>query len=299
MRIIIFTTGLFGKTGICTWVQNFVANMHTEHEIVVLSATFSDYMQSELSKYAECVTYDKDITYECDIYLHNFQDNALKPNIHARHTFILLHCNYAKMRHSNTFDRGIKYIAVSEDSAEAMRKVYKIDCVAIEPFHVEHKPNKVLRLVSATRLTTEKGYLRMVKLAELLKANHVRFQWLVFSEYEKKIADIPEFINMGAMPNDVILDYMADADYLVQLSDHEGYGYSVHEALSVGTPCLVTDLPVFQNVIVNGYNGYRLPLDMQNINISEIVNNIPLGYEINGKSTDTLKDKWGRLINED
>lgn len=296
-RITIYTAGLFGKTGLSTWVRNFVQQMFDRYEITLLSGTFGDDILEEMKLLARCEVYDKDKQYECDILLHNFQDNAIKPNIHARHTFILLHCDYAKMRHSNTFRTDLKYIAVSEQASEHMRKVYGIDCIAIEPFLVSHTPNRVLKLVSATRLTTEKGYLRMVKLCELLKANNIRFQWLVFSEYEKKIADIPEFINMGQQPNDVVMDYMADADYTVQLSDHEGWGYSVHESLSVGTPCLVTDIPVFRGVIVDGYNGYRLPLDMADIDVLGIARTIPNRFKY-GSKIDTLKNEWGRVLNE-
>jgi len=298
MHIIIYTAGLFGKTGLSTWVKNFVYQMFDKYEITLLSGTFGNDILEEMQLCTHCEVYDKDEEYECDILLHNFQDNAVKPNIHARQTFILLHCDYAKMSHSNTFQTDMKYITVSEEATEHMRKAYKIDCIAIEPFLVSHTPNRVLKLVSATRLTKEKGFLRMVKLCELLKANEIRFQWLVFSEYDKKIADIPEFICMGQRPNDVVMDYMADADYTVQLSDHEGWGYSVHESLSMGTPCLVTDIPVFRDVITNGYNGYRLPLDMADIDIDGIVKAIPKSF-VYGSKIDTLKDKWGRIFNED
>jgi len=298
MHIMIFTAGLFGKTGLSTWVKNFVYQMFDKYEITLLSGTFGADILDEMQMLTHCRVYDKNEEYECDILLHNFQDNAVKPNIHARHTFILLHCDYAKMRHSNTFSTDLKYIAVSEKSADNMRKVYGIDCIAIEPFLVSHTPNRVLKLVSATRLTNEKGYLRMVKLCELLKAKGIRFQWLVFSEYEKKIGDTPEFINMGQQPNDVVMDYMADADYTVQLSSHEGWGYSVHESLSVATPCLVTNIPVFRDVITDGYNGYRLPLDMADIDVETIATAIPRAFAY-GSNIDTLREKWGRVLDED
>ena len=296
MNITIFTAGLFGKTGLSTWVKNFVYQMYDKHDITLLSGTFGVDILEEMQRLTHCRVYDKNEEYKCDILLHNYQDNAVKPNIHAKKTFIMLHCDYGKISRFDSFDKNFKYIAVSEKAAENMRKVYGVDCVAIEPFLTNHTPNKVLKLVSATRLTKEQGFLRMVKLCELLKPNNIRFQWLVFSEYDKKIADMPEFICMGQQPNDVVMDYMADADYVVQLSDHEGWGYSVHEALSVGTPCLVTDIPVFKDVIVNGVTGYRLPLDMKDIDLTTILTHIPKGYNYYTK-TEELKTKWGGLIN--
>jgi len=299
MRIIIFTAGLLGKTGLYTWTRNFAINMRNDHSITVMCATFNEDIKADLSQYADCVVYEKDATYDCDILLHNFQDNAIKGNIHADKVFVLLHCNYAKMRHSNAFERDIKYIAVSEDTARGMRNAYKVDCEAIEPFMPDYKPKKVLRLVSATRLTTEKGYQRMVKLCQLLRKNDIRFQWLIFTDSFKPVEGYPEFINMGSQPNDVVMDYMADADYVVQLSDHEGFCYSVHEALSVGTPCLVTDIPIFRDAVENGYNGYRLPLDMQDINIMDITENRPLGYRFNAKSNEDLREQWEGVLHED
>jgi glycosyltransferase involved in cell wall biosynthesis len=42
-----------------------------------------------------------------------------------------------------------------------------------------------------------------------------------------------------------IRDYIADADYLVQLSDTEAWSYSVLESLSLGTPVITTPIPCF------------------------------------------------------
>ena len=91
-----------------------------------------------------------------------------------------------------------------------------------------------------------------------------------------------------------MLNYMADADYTIQLSDSEGFCYAVHESLSVGTPVIVTDIPIFK-MIVNGYNGYRLPLDMSKIPIDEIINNIPKGFMYHTEQA-ALKNKWQNLI---
>ena len=70
--------------------------------------------------------------------------------------------------------------------------------------------------------------------------------------------------------------YIANADYLVQLSDNEGYCYSVVEALTQGIPVLVTPCPVFNEIgLINGENCYILPYDMNELPIDDIYNNIP------------------------
>ena len=64
---------------------------------------------------------------------------------------------------------------------------------------------------------------------------------------------------------------MAKADYLVQLSDSEGYSYSIVEALSVGTPVICTEFGVAKEQgVENGKTGFILPFDMSDIPVEEI-----------------------------
>ena len=68
-----------------------------------------------------------------------------------------------------------------------------------------------------------------------------------------------------------ICDYVADSDYLVQLSDSEAYCYSVVEALTVGTPVIVTPCPVLEEIgVKEGVNGFYVPFDMDDIPVKEI-----------------------------
>ena len=68
-----------------------------------------------------------------------------------------------------------------------------------------------------------------------------------------------------------ILDFVAKADYLVQLSDSEGYSYSIVEALSVGTPVICTEFGVAaEQGVENGKTGFILPFDMSEIPVEEI-----------------------------
>ena len=68
-----------------------------------------------------------------------------------------------------------------------------------------------------------------------------------------------------------IIDFIANADYLVQLSDTEGYSYSIVEALSVGTPVICTAFAVAEEQgIVNGKTGFILPMDMSDIPVDAI-----------------------------
>lgn len=70
-----------------------------------------------------------------------------------------------------------------------------------------------------------------------------------------------------------IINYIAEADYLVQLSDQRRtvIGYAPVEALSVGTPVIVTPCESFLEIgVKNNKNGFIVDFDMQNINYIDI-----------------------------
>lgn len=92
------------------------------------------------------------------------------------------------------------------------------------------KPKKVLNLISATRLTEEKGRDRMIKLGNILNNAEIPYLWTIFTNDSRKIQND----NIVYMPPRLdIIDYIANADFLVQLSDCEAYCYSVVESLTV------------------------------------------------------------------
>jgi hypothetical protein len=91
-----------------------------------------------------------------------------------------------------------------------------------------------------------------------------------------------------------IRDYIADADYLVQLSDTEAFSYSILESLCLGTPVIITPIPSsIEMGVKNGINGYILDFSMEDIPIIQIYKNIP---KIAFKSPKDIYDKL--LINE-
>ena len=73
-----------------------------------------------------------------------------------------------------------------------------------------------------------------------------------------------------------IRDYIADADYLVQLSDTEAFSYSILESLCLGTPVIITPIPSsIEMGVKNGLNGYILDFSMEDIPIMDIYEKIP------------------------
>ena len=187
----------------------------------------------------------------------------------------------------NTHPKLTKYLGVSKQVCKTYKEVTGFDTELVyNPIEID-KPKKVLNLISATRLSAEKGKNRMKKLANILNEAGIPYLWLIFTDDINAIEN-PNIIYMK--PRLDIINFIANADYLVQLSDNEGYCYSVVEALSVETPVIVTDCPVFKEIGVNKNNGFILDFDLSNVPIEEIYKGLPK-FEYTPK-----KDVWGDIL---
>ena len=295
-EIIIYTNSLTELCGLYMWTVNFVKQFENR-KIRILSRMFQPSLRKELEQFAECEVIDLSKTYKCITLIQNFQIDKLPINIIASQTYVVLHCDYQDLDFD--FDRNLNYIAVSVSAQNAFKSRFGIECGTILPFMPKSPKKRVYKFISATRLNKAKGLDRMLQLAELFKQKGICYQWIVYCERDITSTsfrcDYPEIIIANAVSNDKMLSYMADADYTIQLSDSEGFCYAVHESLMIGTPCLVTDIPVFENVIGNGFNGYKLPLDMQGIDIDMILNEIPTGFIYYNKTNEAV-EQWSDLL---
>ena len=158
------------------------------------------------------------------------------------------------------------------------------------------KTNKILKLISCTRLDGQKGWHRMQQMMNMMRNAGIKFQWDIFTNSFQK-CDYEE-VRFYTQRYD-IWDYLANADYTVLLSDSEGLPYTVQESLQYQVPCIVSDVGGNTELITDGVNGYVVPLDMK-FDINKI-KNIPKCKEYNNHSLeDWLKylDYKGKIIDE-
>lgn len=162
-------------------------------------------------------------------------------------------------------------------------KYYGVSQVACDSFHkLTGKPvellynpidisdtKRTLLLVSATRLSFEKGADRITKLATAFEQNDIPYIWIIFTDKYQGGVSGHNFVYVD--PTLDISDYLRKADYVVQLSDSEAFCYTVVEALMLGTPVIVTKCPVFKELgIKNGVNGFLVNFDMTDLPIADI-----------------------------
>ena len=182
-----------------------------------------------------------------------------------------------------------KFVGVSQLACDTFKEVTGQSVELVYNPVVPMKPQKALNLISATRLTKEKGASRIRKLSEALDKNGINYTWQIFTDARPK--DWSENV-VFREPRLDILPYIASADYLVQLSDTEGYCFSVVEALCLGTPVIVTPCPVYEELGLNKTNSITLPFDMSEVPVPEIVKGKrKFKYE-------PPADRWGELLAE-
>ena len=248
----------------------YLAKKYSDWDITIYYKTGDPKQINRLKKYVRVKKFEGQHI-ECDKAFFNFNLETID-NFEAKEYIQIAHGDYKAMGiKPNTHKKITKYLGVSKQVCKTFKEITGLDIeLAYNPLEID-KPKKVLNLISATRLTKEKGKNRIKKLASMLDKAGIPYLWTIFTDDTNAI-DNPNIAYMK--PRLDIINYIANADYLVQLSDNEGYCYSIVEALSVGTPVIVTDVPVFKEIGVNKDNSFILDFDLSNVPIEEIYKGI-------------------------
>ncbi len=256
--------------GVETYCYEMGLKFGKDYDITVLYQNGDADMMNHIAEVARVIRYNPGDKIICDVFIFGWGHDILD-HVEAKEYIQTFHADYIN-RHLNPCHdpRITKRFGVADNTTNGIREHYKwakdIETM-YNPYTVK-KPKKVLNLISATRLTHEKGFDRMVKLADALDEAGIPFHWTVYTDIPREFPNKSVSIMKHRLD---ILDFIADSDYLVQLSDTEGYSYSIVEALSVGTPVICTEIPVAaEQGIVDGVTGFILPFDMSRIPVKEI-----------------------------
>jgi hypothetical protein len=281
---VILCNGIGEIGGIETFFYE-LGRKYGKYDITIVYNYANNEQLKRLRQYVRCVRLTKKIKCKKCFLMYNVSIDMVE----AEEYIQLIHANYKVQNLTvNTDKRISKYYGVSnwvaKDYEELLQKegITKKVEVCYNPITID-KPKKVLKLISTTRLTREKGKERMIILANMLTKAKIPFIWLIFTNDYDAI-DNPNVIYMK--PRLDIRNYIAEADYLVQLSDTEACPYSLIEANSLGVPCIHTPIP---SLIEIGIQGYQVPFDMSNIDINKILDIPKVDYK-------PPKDIWNELL---
>ena len=256
--------------GIETYCYEMGLKYGKDYDITVIFKNGDAAMMKKIAEVCRVIRYREGDEIICDTFIFGYGHEILV-HVQAKKIIQTFHADYINRHLNPCFDERItRRFGVADNTTKGIREHFEwaADIETMYNPYTPKKPRKVLNLISATRLTAEKGYDRMVALADALDKSKIPYHWLVFTDSKREFPNR----NVSLMePRLDVLDFIANADYLVQLSDTEGYSYSIVEALSVGTPviCTAFDVAVEQGV-VNGKTGFVLPMDMKEIPVDAI-----------------------------
>lgn len=296
-KIIFYQCHLHQIGGVETMCYNWCWWMRNYFDVTLLYCSADGERLKKMSKLVKTEKYDESKTYECDIFIRNSVWGLIPTNIKAKRMIEMRHANYKYLLDEGLLykqykDMGIKEIVgcgefVSKMSDEVLHdKPTTIKNILLP----RRKTNKVLKLISCTRLDPAKGWNRMLKMMEMMRDADIKFEWNIFTNSNYK-CDYEE-VHFWKQRYD-IWDHLASADYTVLLSDSEGLPYTVQESLQYQVPCIVTDVGGCTELIKDGINGYVVPLDM-NFDINKITN-IPKCTEYDNGAV----EKWLEYLKYD
>lgn len=291
-QVVLYThwTDIIG--GIETFIYNFCRCMKKHYDIMVLYDVMHPEQIARLEPHVMVMKNDPSIAISCDTLVMNRVLDKIPENVTYKKSIQIL--NGAKIKgYSMPTDRDMT-VCVSEYVRNCWKEDAPDSLVIRNLVKVEEPKDEPLLLVSATRIdTSDKGENRMITLAKLLKKQGISYVWLCFTNRELPTDAPAEMIRME--PTLDIIKYIKKADYLVQLSSSEGFCYSIVEALSVGTPVIVTPLDVLHEIgVVDGENARVLPYELNERTVLKHLCDVPVfTYKYNNNP---LIQKWKAIL---
>lgn len=274
MHIIIYSKVIRKVSGVQTFELAFLQEFSKWAKITVLYDIGEESKINEFAKYADVIQ-NRRQQIECDICIFSSISHE-NHNIIAKRYIQVCHMDLYAWRVRYRAKPEVEHVAVSKTVQESLKVNYGLDSTVIPNLLPKTDIKKVLRLMTATRIDQGKGIERMIELILKLKANGRPFIYEIYGEgtttytnmIKEKLKGIPEVHFMGGKSD--IQSYMLGNHYLVQLSDSEGFCYSVHEALQVGVPVIVTNWKGVEETVHDGVNGYILEMDLSNLDVNKL-----------------------------
>ena len=285
VQVLLYTSYLHIIGGIETFIFSFIELMSPYYDIGVLCPKLPGDFLFKLSK--KVPVFQNDEALECDTLVMIRMMDAIPKNVTYKKSVRMCHAWKADPSW-NILPDCDKIIHVSE----ASKRTFGTDGdVIYNP--VIKSSKKAILLVSATRIPAPdkgKNSKRMLELARKLELYSIPFLWFNFSDLP--LTDAPKgFVNVGTFQE--LQPFIAKADYLVQLSDQEGFGYSVAEALANKTAVICTPFDTVKELgVVDGVNGYVVPYDLD-FDVHKLLDVPKFDYEYDNSG---IIEKWRALF---
>lgn len=276
-------------------VETFIWEMvkkYQNYDIAVVYKTADSKQLARLKKYCMCYQHTKQ-RIKCKVAIINWDTSIIDFIEEGADIYQVIHGDYTNPVYTwkpLTHPRIKEYIGVTKYVAEGFKKLMNVNNVSYSynPLTI-NEDEKILILVSATRLSKIKGKARMELLANSLDNAGIKYIWYVFTNDINAI-NSPNVVYMK--PRLDVGRWISKADYVVQLSDTEACSYTINESLYRNIPVIVTPLPYLEEIgVKDGLNAWILNFDCSNM--KHIVDNIYNKPKFKFKQ---LEDRYDELL---
>ena len=257
--------------GIETWLYN-LSELYKEKDVTIVINQGSKPQIDRIKRNFRLIIWDGKRTFECENLFVCFNLNII-PFVNADKVYCVLHGDYEDMVNRKQLSKEAlpinnrinEYIGITKNVCESWERLTGINArLCYNPVYLADE-SKTIRICSAQRMTREKGRERIIKLADSLdlvcKNTGYKYIWDIYTDDRRPIHKESIYYKLPRLD---IQQLYKGYDWFVALSDNEGYCYSVVENLMQGVPCVVTDLPVFEELNLNDENSLKLNLDCSN-----------------------------------
>lgn len=310
-RTIFYIESFNSIGGVEQWMYYIAKHYGKRKDFIVLYRDGDKAQIKRIAKHCE-VKYYNDEKVKCKnaIFCYHF---SIIGNVEAENYYHFIHGNIKAVKEIYPNMEMIsppqitKRYSVSKITADGYKNVYGIDTEVFYNILDIDKPKKLtnkenpfynkpgLKLITASRLKDAiKGFDYMEIIAQELKNANIPYTWVCFSDKPENVTD-DNFVFLK--PNLDITPYIQEADYLVQTSRDESYGYSPVLSLMLNVPIIMMDIPVLKELgIKDKEHGYILKFDMSNLEVNKINNKRPI---IKDYMPPMDFDKWEEILGED
>ncbi len=258
--------------GVETYIYE-IAKKYNDKDITVLYRQGDKEQLNRLRKYVRLVKYTGQ-PIKCKKAFFNYSIDIIE-EIEAEEYIQVIHAMYISNKlEPHTHPKITKYLAVSKGAGKEWEELTGIKpeiCRNVLQITEEEKKEPLL-LISATRLTNEKGTWRMQKICNLMDQEEINYLWLIFTDSPNKIHS-PNIVYLKPTLNiRPYIKLIQGKGYGIQLSDCEGDCYFTRECEAFGVPLICTPIPSFyEQGLVDGKNCYYVPFDMDNIDVKRFL----------------------------
>jgi glycosyltransferase involved in cell wall biosynthesis len=170
---------------------------------------------------------------------------------------------------------AVHVTTVSDYLAKQLRKRFAFSDYSVIPNLVntalfkpaEHRDNAVSSFIHVSTLSLQKNVDEMLEACRILQSGGAPFKLLIVGPedrdftrkvWERKLQDHVQW--WREFPQEKLATMVAAADALLLYSNYETFGCVIVEANACGVPVIVSDHAVFNENVVEGVTGYRVPL---------------------------------------